>query len=296
MKKPSWLNKRINLFSCHELKNFLRASGLKTVCEESLCPNISECFRKRVATFMILGNHCTRNCKFCAVAKGKFLKTSVIGNSAIYDSTSKVDFSEPEKIAKAVMGLGLNYIVITSPTRDDLFDGGAEMFLRTVKAIKNINSAKKVEILIPDFLGNLDSLIKISGSQADVVGHNLETVPSLYTRVRPLADYGRSLFVLKKMKELNKNIFTKSGIMLGLGEKENELIKVFNDLREIKCDFLTLGQYLAPSSQHYPVRDYITPDKFDYLEKVAYGLGFKKVKSSPYVRSSYLAEEFFETA
>lgn len=302
------------------MKDFLRISGLHTVCEESLCPNISECFRDGVATFMILGNVCTRNCKFCAVAQKKLSGSSFLNSSSIFSfphlrlkmapkSNPKltayrnlnqagmvdgIDWDEPHRIANAVISLDLRYIVITSPTRDDLSDGGAEVFFRTVEEIKSKDNLKKVEILIPDFLGNMNSLTKVANSKADVVSHNLETVPSLYARIRPKASYKRSLSVLERIKQLNEGIFTKSGIMLGLGEKEKEVLRVLGDLRKVKCDFLTLGQYLAPSLQHYPVKEYIAPERFAYFEKIAYRLGFKKAKSSPYVRSSYLAEEFFK--
>lgn len=230
---------------------------------------------------MILGDSCTRNCKFCFV--NKRIPTAV-------------DWDEPRRIAEAVKRLKLHYVVITSPTRDDIADGGAEVFFRTIEEIKNIDSSKKVEILIPDFLGKRESLIKIAKSKADVIGHNLETAPSLYERIRPQADYKRSLEVLKQIKQLNRNIFTKSGIMLGLGEEEKQILDVFRNLRDTGCDFLTLGQYLAPSLGHYPVKEYITPEKFLFLEKTAYSLGFKRVKSSPYVRSSYLASQFLKPA
>ena len=281
MEKPSWLDKKLNLAVCREMKNFLRTSKLHTVCEESFCPNISECFNEGVATFMILGNNCTRSCKFCAVNK---------------ETACAIDWNEPKRIAQAVKRLNLHYIVITSPARDDISDGGAELFYRTIEEIKNMDSSKKVEILIPDFLGNSEALIKIANSRADVISHNLETVPSLYANIRPQADYARSLAVLKTIKQLNRSIFTKSGIMLGLGEEEKQIIDTFLDLRKSECDFLTLGQYLAPSLRHYPVKEYITPNKFLSLEKIAYSLGFKKVKSSPYVRSSYLASQFLKPA
>ncbi|MFA5008459.1 MAG: lipoyl synthase [Candidatus Omnitrophota bacterium] len=261
------------------MKEYLRVSKLHTVCEKSLCPNISECFCEGVATFMILGDKCTRGCKFCAVSK---------------DKPNTIDWDEPKRIANAVKILNLHYVVITSPTRDDISDGGAGFFCKVIEEIKNIDSSKKVEILIPDFLGKRDSLIEIAGSRVDVVGHNLETVPSLYAAIRPQADYKRSLAVLKTLKQLNKNILTKSGIMLGLGEDEKQLMDVFKDLRKAECDFLTLGQYLPPSLNHCPLKEYITPEKFLSLERLAYGLGFKKVKSSPYVRSSYLASEFLK--
>lgn len=281
MEKPSWLTKKLNLSACHEMKQFLRTLKLHTVCEESLCPNISECFNEGIATFMILGDSCTRNCKFCAVSKKE---------------PSGIDWEEPRRIAEAVKRLNLSYTVITSPTRDDIADGGAELFYRTIEEIKNLDNSKKVEILIPDFLGRIEPLTRVANSKADVIAHNLETVPDLYCAIRPKADYKRSLSVLKTLKQLNKNIFTKSGIMLGFGEDEKQVVDVFHDLRCAGCNFLTLGQYLPPSLSHYPVKEYITPDKFLSLEKTAYNLGFMKVKSSPYVRSSYLASQFLKSA
>ncbi len=228
---------------------------------------------------MILGDVCTRNCKFCAVSKRK---------------PSAIDWDEPRRVAEAVMKLNLSYVVITSPTRDDISDGGAEIFCKTVEEIKKNCASRKVEILIPDFSGRDESLAKIASSKADVIGHNLETVPCLYSSIRPQADYRRSLSVLKLVKQLNGSIFTKSGIMLGLGEEEAQVIEVLSDLRQSGCDFLTLGQYLPPSLKHYPVKEYVALDKFLSLEKIAYELGFKKVKSSPYVRSSYLASQFLK--
>jgi lipoic acid synthetase len=277
MKKPAWLNKKVNLLSCRKLKETLRYLSLNTVCEESLCPNIAECFSQGVATFMILGDICTRQCSFCAVIRGR---------------PKGVDQREPQRIAEAVKELNLGYIVVTSPSRDDLEDGGAEFFCNTIRAIKSVNSAKKVEILIPDFSGNRKSIEKVAGSGASVIAHNLETVPSLYIKVREGASYQRSLEVLRLIKELNCEVFTKSGLILGLGERLNEIIAVFEDLRKVGCDFLTLGQYLPPSTRHYPLKEYVSPEMFSYLEEKAYALGFKKVKSSPYVRSSYLAHTF----
>ncbi|UCC95934.1 MAG: lipoyl synthase [Candidatus Omnitrophota bacterium] len=275
--KPSWLNKKINLSCTHSLKKTLRIFGLRTVCEESLCPNISECFNRGVATFMILGDTCTRKCKFCAVKKG---------------TPTRIVEEEPRRIKQAVERLCLRYVVITSPTRDDLPDGGAQSFCRTVSQIKDMDQSIKVEVLIPDFLGNRTILNKIAQCGADVIAHNMETVASLYNKVRSGADYQRSLGVLKQVKEANRGVYTKSGLMLGLGEDKEEVIETLRDLRQVGCDFLTLGQYLAPSRRHWPVNEYVSPKKFRYFEKVASYLGFKKLKSSPYVRSSYLAHTF----
>ena len=272
--KPAWLNKKIDLNSCRKIKGLLRDFHLHSVCEESLCPNISECFSCGVATFMILGDICTRGCKFCNINKGR---------------PNLTDSSEPKNIRQAVDKLGLKYVVITSPTRDDLCDGGAQIFSDVVKELKSLDSRIKVELLIPDFLGDINCLEKIGNSGAEVIGHNLETVPSLYEKVRKAADYNRSLGVLKVVKQLKKGIFTKSGLILGLGEAENEVLQVLRDLRSINCDLLTLGQYLPPSLAHYPLKEYIDPKKFAFFKDFALKIGFKGVKSAPYVRSSYMA-------
>lgn len=274
MKKPAWFNKKADLASRHYLKNLLRNLRLHTVCEESFCPNISECFSRKVATFMILGDSCTRQCSFCAIKKGK---------------PSAPDKDEPKRIKEAVQRLRLNYVVITSPTRDDLEDGGASVFCETVKEIKSLSSSINVELLIPDFNENSQPLKEVVLCGADLIAHNLETVPRLYGKVRIGADYFRSLKILHKIKVINPVSFTKSGLMLGLGETEEELRGVLRDLRGVGCDSLTLGQYLAPSQSHYELKEYIKPEKFLYLQKFAYKLGFKVVKSGPYVRSSYLA-------
>lgn len=278
MKKPNWLNKRVNLTACRKVKELLRSCNLHTVCEESLCPNITECFSKNVATFMILGNICTRQCSFCGVEKGV---------------PKIVQEEEPYYIQQAVKILGLRYVVITSPTRDDLPDQGASQFVRTVDAIKELDQSILVELLIPDLSGEEELIRLVALSCADVVAHNLETVPSLYQTVRKGADYKRSLFVLQKLKEFNPNLYTKSSLMLGLGEEDQDLVKVWHDLRRSGCSFLTLGQYLAPTINHYPVKEYISPEKFDFLKQQALQSGFLEVKSAPYVRSSYRAEEFF---
>jgi len=246
---------------------------LHTVCQEALCPNISECFSKKKATFLILGNKCTRNCKFCGIKKEKPLA---------------VDEDEPYRIAKSVSCLGLRHVVITSVTRDDLSDGGAYIYYETVNQIKNINKNITVEVLVPDFNGSREAIKKVLESDVSIFAHNLETVPSLYSKVRQMADYNKSLKVLVLAKEIKKNIFTKSGLMLGLGEKDEEVMGVFSDLKKVKCDFLSIGQYLTPSLKHYPVQEYISPDKFMYFENIAKSMGFLKVASAPYVRSSYM--------
>ena len=274
LRKPVWLNKKVNLSLCKETKEILRNLSLHTVCEESFCPNISECFSKKTVTFMILGNICTRMCSFCKVSKG---------------SPKKVKHDQAKKIKEAIRKLGIKYVVITSPTRDDILDGGASIFCQTVKEIKSLNRNISIEILIPDFLGKETSIKKISFCGAEVIAHNLETVPSLYIKVRKGANYSRSLNVLEGIKRNNSNILTKSSIMLGLGEKDKEIAKVLGDLRKVACDFLTLGQYLCPSHKHYPVKAYIEPAKFKYWQEYAKSLGFKGVTSGPYARSSYLA-------
>lgn len=273
--KPRWLNKKVDLSRCRDIKKMLRGLSLNTVCEEAMCPNISECFNCKVATVMILGRACTRKCKFCAVNQEKPLPA---------------DSDEPLRVKAAVEKLGLRYVVVTSPTRDDLVDGGLDQFISTITAIKSLSSAPTVEVLVPDFLGRSVLWKKLAQTPVDVISHNIETVPSLYKTVRDGADYRRSLDLLKTVKQTKGNIVTKSGIMLGLGEKESEVIVVLKDLRTVGCDALTVGQYLAPSRRHYPLQAYITPGQFKFWENTAYDLGFKQVKSGPYVRSSYLAE------
>jgi len=272
--KPFWLDKRITLGSCHKIKSLLRDLCLHSVCEESSCPNISECFQGGVASFMILGDTCTRECAFCGINKGQ---------------PCLIDYEEPKRIKEAVERLNLNYIVITSPTRDDLDDGGAGLFCKTIEEVMSPGSNKTVEILIPDFKGKVKLIEKVARSRAKVISHNLETIPRLYTEVRKGADYKRSLEVLRLIKEMNKKTLTKSGLILGLGEKEEEVIQALLDLRSVGCDLLTLGQYLPPSLKHYPLKAYVSPDKFAYFQEYAQKIEFKGVKSAPYVRSSYLA-------
>ncbi|MDD3295993.1 MAG: lipoyl synthase [Candidatus Omnitrophica bacterium] len=274
--KPVWLSKKVSLQTCRKVKELLRGLSLHTVCEESLCPNISECFSKKTATFMILGDICTRGCRYCGVRKG----VPVV-----------VDKDEPIRVKEAVKKLGLNYVVLTSPTRDDLPDGGASIFCRTIREIMSLGSGYRVEVLIPDFLGNKDSLEAVAGSGAAVIAHNMETVPSLYIKVRKGASYSRSLKVLSLLKEISPEVKTKSGLMLGLGETKQEVIDVMKDLTSVRCDFITLGQYLPPSLNHYPLKKYIKPEEFLSFENDAVKLGFKGVKSSPYTRSSYMAKD-----
>lgn len=277
MKKPLWLNKKFSLSACREVKKLLKQDRIHTVCEQALCPNISECFGCGVATFMILGKTCTRNCAFCGVS---------------HDPPEKIDLNEPSRVKRAVDKLGLEYVVITSPTRDDLPDGGADMFYLTIKKVKTISWVKKVEVLIPDFGGSMDSLRRVIKAYPEVIGHNLETVPSLYGAARARADYHRSLRVLAFIKETCPDICTKSGLMLGLGEKKEEIDEVLRDLRRINCDFLSIGQYLPPSKTHFPVKRYVPPEEFSQWRRRALDMGFKSVKSGPYVRSSYMAHTY----
>ena len=276
-RKPEWLKikfqdpKHIN-----KVERLLKGLSLHTVCEEATCPNRMECFNKGTATFMILGSICTRNCRFCDVIKGK---------------PETIDPLEPENLAKATKELKLRHVVITSVTRDDLTDGGADQFVKCIEKVREYNKGTSIEVLIPDLRGNEEALAKIVAAAPEIINHNVETVPSLYKNVRPMADYQQSLKVLTDVKKMNPKIFTKSGIMVGLGEKEEGVVRLFADLREVGCDFLTVGQYLQPSKKHHPVIEYIHPDIFKDYEKVAYELGFKYVASGPFVRSSYNAEQ-----
>ncbi|MDD4297450.1 MAG: lipoyl synthase [Ruminiclostridium sp.] len=275
--KPEWLRIKAHSTKGHEIvEEILKNFNLNTVCDEASCPNRGECFSRKTATFMILGSVCTRGCTFCNVSKGKPVS---------------VDDNEPFNVAQAVKALALKHTVITSVTRDDLPDGGAGHFSRVIAAIKKEAPNVTIEVLIPDFKGNNDALKKVVDANPKIINHNIETVPKLYHEVRPQADYHRSLELLKKVKEIDSSIFTKSGIMLGLGEKKDEVLFVFNDLREAGCDFLTIGQYLAPSSAHHKVVEYIHPDQFKILKEDAYKMGFLYVASGPFVRSSYMAEE-----
>jgi len=280
MPLPEWLKKRAPKEELlQEMRGLLRSLSLHTVCEEARCPNIGECFARKIATFMILGDRCTRNCRFCAVKKG---------------NPSPLDPQEPENVAKAVNKLRLKYVVITSVTRDDLNDGGANQFAKTIKEVKKLNKETKIEVLIPDFKGFLSSLKKVIEAEPFVLNHNLETVPRLYSEVRPQANYMRSLKLLKQAKELNSSIHTKSGLMVGLGETFDEIVKVMKDLRKVKCEILTIGQYLRPSIKHLPVKEYIRPEKFQEYEKIGKSLGFLAIISGPFVRSSYRAGELWD--
>ena len=275
--KPAWLNKKIDLKSCSALKEALRDLRLNTVCEQAMCPNIGECFSHNLATFLILGRYCTRMCSFCNIEKKKPLL---------------VDLDEPVRVAEAVRRFSLKHVVITSVTRDDLDDGGAGIFAKTVSCIKQTSPGVAIEVLIPDFKLSLDALREVAGSCPHIIAHNIETVPSLYRVARQGANYARSLSVLRIIKKISPELKTKSGLMLGLGEKKEEVISVMEDLRSVDCDFLSIGQYLAPSQKHYPVKEYIAPEQFDYFKEKGKRLGFLHIQSSPYVRSSYMAAEY----
>jgi len=278
-KKPSWIRVKLeNSQSYLETKKILNKKKLNTVCVEASCPNISECWSKKHATFMILGDTCTRACSFCNVKTGIPID---------------VDDEEPERIAVAVQELDLSHVVITSVDRDDLDDGGASYFAKVILQIKKTSKKTTIEVLTPDFLKKGEAFKKIIDAGPDIFNHNLETVPRLYLKVRPGSRYFQSLDLLAKVKNYQKNIFTKSGLMVGLGEKRDELMQVMDDLRVAEVDFLTVGQYLQPTIKHYPVADYITPDEFKEIETLAYSKGFLLVSSSPMTRSSYHANEDF---
>jgi len=275
-RKPEWLRKRANPGEQNGMRHLLGELRLNTVCQQALCPNISECFACGQATFLILGRTCTRLCSFCNVEKTAPLP---------------VDYDEPARVAEAVARLKLSHVVITSPTRDDLPDGGAELYATMVAAIRRASPATRVELLIPDFLGSRSSLEKVIAAQPDIIAHNVETVPRLY-QIRSGADYRRSLDVLQICFELAPEIRTKSGIMLGMGETAAEVLAACEDLRNVGCSYLSIGQYLAPSRNHYPVQEYIQPELFESLRLKALQLGFSHVESGPYVRSSYHAGKY----
>ena len=262
------------------MKYFLREMRVETVCEQALCPNIGECFVRKVATFLILGRQCTRGCSFCNIAKGK---------------PQPVDINEPGRVAEAVKSLALKHVVITSVTRDDLHDGGAAIFADTVLRIRRALPAVTIELLIPDFNLSAEALEVVVAASPEIIAHNVETVPSLYPVVRRGADYGRSLKVLRGIKKISAQVKTKSGFMLGMGETQEEVYSVMNDLLSAGCDFLSIGQYLAPSRAHYPVKEFVTPERFMHYKREAIKLGFAHIECGPYVRSSYMAGEYLDT-
>jgi lipoic acid synthetase len=278
-KKPEWIkvtsfSKNLNLTA-----SIVNDQRLTTVCEEALCPNISECWNKKHATFMILGEVCTRSCSFCNIQTGK---------------PTDVDPFEPLRVAKAVRSLNLKHVVITSVDRDDLHDGGASHFVQTISKIRDLNKEVSIEILTPDFKNKINAINKIIKCKVDVFNHNLETVKRLYNEVRPGADYNNSLNLLNTLKLNSLNTFTKSGIMIGLGENEDEVVSLMDDLIKNGVDFLTIGQYLRPSKNHYPVIEYHHPSYFAHLKKIAIKKGFKIVSSTPFTRSSYHADDDFK--
>ena len=279
--KPDWLRVKAPQSAGYmETRDLMRSHGLNTVCEEAACPNIGECWAQKHATFMILGSVCTRACAFCNIATGR---------------PDQLDPHEPQKIADAVAKLKLKHVVITSVDRDDLPDGGAQHFSRVIGAIRLAHPQTTIEILTPDFLRKPDSAVEtVVKAFPDVYNHNLETVPRLYVSVRPGARYFHSLSILKKVKDLNPQIFTKSGIMVGLGESREEVYQVMDDLRSANVDFLTIGQYLQPTPKHHNVERFVTPDEFKKYEEMAYGKGFLMVSASPLTRSSYHADQDFE--
>ena len=279
LRKPDWIRVKAPVSRGYlETQKIVRANGLHTVCEEAGCPNIGECWDKKHATFMIMGDTCTRACAFCNV------KTGLPG---------ALDAKEPAYVAEAIARLGLNHVVITSVDRDDLDDGGARHFAETIEAIRSAAPATTIEILTPDFLRKDGAIETVVAARPDVFNHNLETVPSLYLTVRPGARYFASLRLLQRVKEIDATMFTKSGIMVGLGEERNEVLQVMDDLRSAGVDFLTIGQYLQPTRKHHPVLRFLPPEEFEALKTIAFAKGFLMVSSSPLTRSSHHAGEDF---
>jgi lipoic acid synthetase len=278
-RKPDWLRVKAPMSpEYHQTRRLMRELNLNTVCEEAACPNIGECWQKRHATVMILGSVCTRACAFCNVATGQ---------------PDRLDPHEPEHVGTAVAGLGLGHVVVTSVDRDDLEDGGAGQFVRTIEAIRRLSPGTTIEVLTPDFMRKSGAIEAVVAARPDVYNHNLETVPRLYGSVRPGARYFHSLRLLDTVKRLDPSIFTKSGIMVGLGEERGEILQVMDDLRAADVDFLTIGQYLQPTPKHHPVMRFVPPEEFDSLRKMALGKGFLVVAASPLTRSSYHADADF---
>jgi lipoic acid synthetase len=277
LRKPNWIRAKSPFHpNVKKLKSVLREQQLHTVCEEAACPNLGECFGKGTATFMIMGDICTRRCPFCDVGHGR---------------PKPLDTDEPTKLADTIKAMALKYVVITSVDRDDLRDGGAGHFVQCIQHIRKTNPETEIEILVPDFRGRMDVALEIiNNNPPDVFNHNLETIPRLYKQCRPGSDYQWSLDLLKRFKQKHKNVPSKSGLMLGLGEEIDEVVEVMRDMRAHNVEMLTLGQYLQPSKHHLPVERYVTPEEFDDLYKVAMELGFKHVASGPMVRSSYHAD------
>jgi len=279
---PSWFRQEIpDMEKVRTMKARFRTVGLHTVCESALCPNLGKCWGEGVATFMILGDICTRACRFCAVNAGR---------------PQAVNIQEPREVAEVVKEMNLKYVVITSVARDDLEDEGAQHFARTIKEIRNVNPQIKIEVLIPDFSNKMESLKKVIEAQPEVVSHNIETVRRLSPDIRPQADYERSLNVLRNFKRLNPALFTKSSFMVGLGETCDEIVELMEDLVKTGCDILTIGQYLAPTQlkRHVKVRRFVTPEEFELYKQKGLELGFKHVMSAPLVRSSFIAEQGYK--
>jgi len=277
---PEWLKVPIaGGVEYSRVRKVLREKGLHTICEEAKCPNIAECFNRGTATFLILGDTCTRSCRYCAVKKGV---------------PRPVNPLEPKEVAEAVETLGLRYAVITSVTRDDLVDGGAKQFHDTILEIRSRNPSCLIEVLIPDFKGDVDALKLVVDAKPDVINHNIEVVKSLFPKMRPQGDYNRSLELLKRVKDLDSKIITKSGFMIGLGETKEEIEETMCDLRSRGVDVLTIGQYLQPSSSHAPIHKYYTPMEFQEFKRIAYNMGFLQVESGPLVRSSYHADDLLD--
>ena len=274
-RRPEWLKTRLPVGDNYlNIKRLLRSSELHTVCEEANCPNIGECFSQKTATFLILGDVCTRGCRFCNVEKGV---------------AQPLDFDEPERVAIAAKEMGLKHIVVTSVTRDDIPDGGAAIYAMTISAIRKYNPESTIEVLIPDFKGSDEALNTVIGESPDVINHNIETVPRLYKTVRPGAVYERSLRLLKTVSESSRTITAKAGLMAGLGEQFQEIVEVMKDIRDSGCDILTIGQFLSPTRNHLPVQRYYHPDEFKELKAIGMEMGFKYIESGPLVRSSYHA-------
>ncbi len=281
-KKPEWL--RIDLGhnpAVKEVEGLLKDLNLHTVCKEAFCPNRMECYRNRSATFMILGNQCSRNCRFCNVTHQEKL--------------SELDKDEPKRVAEAAKRLNLAYVVITSVTRDDLALGGSEQFVSVIQELQSLDKPPVIEVLIPDFQGDKQAILSVVDAKPRVLNHNIETVARLYKDLRPEAEYQRSLDVLQCVKNHDTKMLTKSGFMVGVGEKEEEIFALLDDLRSVSCDLVTIGQYLPPSKDHFPLVEYVTPEQFDKYKRYAKSIGFRGVASGPLVRSSYHAVELIES-
>ncbi len=277
LRKPEWLRiGKMDRERVKEVQQLLRKLNLHTVCEESMCPNIGKCFEKKTATFLVMGDICTRNCKFCDINFGR---------------PNPLDTEEPDHLVEATKKLGLKHVVITSVTRDDLKDGGAAHFAGITHKLRDYNPNLVIELLIPDLKGKKEDIQTVVDSQPDIINHNVEVVPRLFRKVTPQANYKTSLSLLKLVKEMNPKIYTKSGLMVGLGETKEEVIEVMKDLRKVNCDILTIGQYLKPPSSDLEIEEFVHPDLFKEYEEIAYEMGFKFVASAPFVRSSFNAEE-----